>query len=287
MRRTGGSRHLPGTDTDTGLGARRPFRRAIARAATVAAFAAVAATAVGAGANPAASAASAKPVWATTTATGGEAATAAVLSIGSRTYSVNTYGSQVIRWDPCQTVHYRVNLSQASSGAWTDLQRAIRELHYRTGLNFVYDGRTSVIPQSGYGADTVSWSKPAPLVIAWAKPGTGYGRSNLLLGGSNSGQGGWQAYGWTDGNGSHPLRIRTGFVVLDSTKNRLYRAGFGSGQTRGELLLHELGHAVGLNHAASSSEIMYPQTLWRSSTRYAPGDLYGLAKVGASHGCLR
>ncbi|MGN6600396.1 MAG: matrixin family metalloprotease [Actinomycetes bacterium] len=271
MRRLGGSRRLP--------------RRLAGVAAAAVLATAAGATAGSAAASP--SAASPKPAWATSTASGGEAATAAVLAVGSRTYSVNTYADQVIRWNPCEPVHYRVNLSQAAPGAWTDLQKALYELHKRTGLTFWYDGQTSVIPQSGYGADTVGDDKPAPLVIAWAKPGTGKGRSNLLLGGSNSGQGGWQAYGWTDGDGAHALRIRTGYVVLDSTKNRLYRAGFGSGQTRGELLLHELGHAVGLNHASSSSQIMYPQTLWRSSTRYGTGDLYGLAKVGASHGCLR
>lgn len=64
------------------------------------------------------------------------------------------------------------------------------------------------------------------------------------------------------------------------------RAGFGSGVTRGDLLLHEIGHTMGLGHSASSTQLMY-RTLTRSTARYGRGDLRGLELRGAEPGCMR
>ncbi len=51
------------------------------------------------------------------------------------------------------------------------------------------------------------------------------------------------------------------------------------------VLRHELGHAVGLNHAGRSDEIMYPTVSHSSPTDYQAGDRTGLSKIGASAGC--
>jgi hypothetical protein len=51
------------------------------------------------------------------------------------------------------------------------------------------------------------------------------------------------------------------------------------------LLRHELGHAMGLNHAAHSDEVMYPTISGSSPTDYQAGDLAGLRAVGATAGC--
>jgi predicted Zn-dependent protease len=59
-------------------------------------------------------------------------------------------------------------------------------------------------------------------------------------------------------------------------------AGAGAG---GELpvLLHEMGHALGMGHAPGQPEVMNPYD--HGFTRYQPGDLAGLRHLGASQGC--
>jgi hypothetical protein len=52
------------------------------------------------------------------------------------------------------------------------------------------------------------------------------------------------------------------------------------------LLLHELGHAMGLGHVAAKSEVMHEGLGPWSRPYYGPGDLAGLARLGAARGCF-
>lgn len=199
-------------------------------------------------------------------------------SAGSYALWRNTDGT-VVRRNPCATVRYQINLRGAPARSWADTREAIRRLHVATGLTFVYAGQTTRIPQRGFGQR----GTPPPLTIAWARPGTGSGASNLLSSSPGAlGQGGWVE---TGGRNSARLRIVTGYVVINRARSATLRSGFGVGPTRGELLSHELGHTVGLNHTSDRSQVMYPY-LGRYSG-YGAGDLAGLRKVGRPAGCIR
>lgn len=193
-------------------------------------------------------------------------------------YSITHYSDgSVIRWNPCTPVHWRANLAQAPAGALTDVQHAFALLSQGSGITFAYDGATSAVPQVSWKA---SWpAGQAPLVVAWA-PAPGHAASSdLLPGGAVIGEGGWVARG----GGGSPLQIVNGFVVLDTGYTGL-GAGFGP-TGRGQLLLHELMHSLGINHTTDKAQQMYPSVTGKAGVLGA-GDLTGLRLVGRTAGCL-
>lgn len=70
------------------------------------------------------------------------------------------------RWNPCQTLGYRVS-GRLPSGALGDVRTAFRMIGQATGYRFAYRGRAARIPQydgnAWYPSDT-------QIVIGWATP---------------------------------------------------------------------------------------------------------------------
>jgi len=199
----------------------------------------------------------------------------------------------IARWNPCQSIGYRVNLANSTSGALTDVKGAIARVSSATGLRFVYRGTTKVLPGRGtgqYPADTGQYPADTGLVIAWAKPG----QSDHIPKGS-TGVAGMSHMSWSyakDTKGRRAGQITKASVVLNSTMK--FAGGFGSGPTRGwqgtrgQLLMHEIAHSVGLDHPRikDTHEILSP-VLSRKPAVWGAGDMNGLRLVGLSAGCLR
>ena len=199
------------------------------------------------------------------------------------TLTTNRDGS-VVRWNPCAPIHYSVNAALAAdpAGALADTEAAVAKVAAASGLTFVYDGATSVVPTrawlDGGGASS-------GLVIAWAPRGTQAGQSDLF-GGDADGEGGWTESGVSKDGATWTWQIKRGFVVVDPAGAVDYAPGFGPGQSRGVLLMHELGHAVGLGHVDNRRDVMFPVITSSSRAQWGPGDLAGLARVGKSAGCI-
>jgi len=197
-------------------------------------------------------------------------------------YTVGTDASgTVVRWNPCAPIRYTVNADQGGPGAAADVATAVDILRGDSGLNLVYDGPTTDVPQSGYGASTPP-GQNGPLRIAFVQPGA----SNLLSAAPGVvGNGGVSSYGPYQ---THPTQVVAAFAVINS--QAALTPGFGptnGGPTsRGRLLLHELGHAVGLGHINDSNQVMYEYTDGRFTPDYGSGDKAGLAQVGAPAGCI-
>ena len=191
----------------------------------------------------------------------------------------------IARWNPCSgPIGYRVNLARAPRGALADVQGAVARVAAASGLRFRYLGTTSVIPSSSDGGS--AYPAGTSLVVAWARPGQsrmlpvarpGAARP-LAMGGAS-----WVT-GRVDGRGRAWGEVVEGAVVVDATQHP--QPGFGAAArgTRGRMLMHELGHAVGLGHVGDRGQVMYPVDSGRAV--WGPGDRAGLRVLGAASGCL-
>ncbi|NHC47137.1 zinc metalloprotease [Motilibacter aurantiacus] len=183
---------------------------------------------------------------------------------------------QAVTYDPCRPLRYAVNSEQAPTGAEALVRRAVARVRAATGLPFEYVGPTDEPPRPDReeyqpGRYGKQW---APVLIAWSNPEQTPG-----LAGRVAGLGGSTA--WPDGRGQ--LAYVTGTVTLDTPA---LAAGFDTPAGRRQveaLVMHELGHVVGLAHVHDRTQLMYDDNIGR--TGFGEGDLRGLARVG--HGRCR
>ena len=171
-----------------------------------------------------------------------------------------------VRWNPCREIHYVVN-PDGSPPNWKDLvEDGIAEVEEHTGLAFRYDGTTE---ERGFEDRFAPDGDPLPVLVGWAD-------SNEVPGleGDVAGIGG-ATYAEVGGHRTYV----TGMVVLDvETYDRL-ASSKDADIVQLAVLLHELGHLVGLAHVEDRGEIMYADGVTRTS--YGTGDLDGLARLGA------
>ncbi|MDQ1436324.1 MAG: hypothetical protein QOF59_3140 [Actinomycetota bacterium] len=176
-----------------------------------------------------------------------------------------------VAWDPCRPVHYVVNTAGAPPDGATLIQAAVARVQKATGLHFVNDGPTTEKtskdrkPYQPARYDSTRW---APVLIGWSDE-----TATPSLAGYIAGLGSPQAvYASRD-----RLVYVTGQVTLDRQQLAPARA-----PDRGvvkAIILHELGHLVGLNHTADRRQVMYSEAQFNVRD-YGPGDLRGLARLG-------
>jgi len=183
-----------------------------------------------------------------------------------------------VRWDPCRPIHYVLRDASAPPGGDAAITSAIAEIERITGLRFVYDGTTDEVPRPDRptmdpGRYGHRWS---PLLIAWTDPQeypgiTGYAG----LSGSDP----------VAGDRPGTLRYVTGLLLLN--REHLEQvAGWQGGEARMRaVVLHELGHVVGLDHVSDPGELMYPRPTVLAFD-FADGDRRGLAALSGGP-CFR
>lgn len=177
-----------------------------------------------------------------------------------------------VGYDPCKPVKLKVNPADAPADYLDLVTEALDRVGSAAGLRLEYDGTTDERPQweSAYVPVFLGSPRSRAGLIAWAD-------SDEVpeLAGRVAGVGGSVAVEDQSGR----IRYVTGGVTLDrGLFSELMATEDGRAQARA-ILLHELGHLVGLDHVADEDELMNADNLGRLD--FGPGDLAGLARVGA------
>ncbi len=171
-----------------------------------------------------------------------------------------------VGYSPCRPIPYVVNPDGAPEEWEPLIHDAVEATSRASGLEFSYEGESDARPAS-YD-DGFLANDPPPVLVAWATP-----EEVPALKGDVIGLGGSAAYEPRPG-----LRqYATGVLTLDRDQFDVRDWIPGAREPLEAVVLHELGHLVGLGHVDDAGELMHPTN---TRTSYGPGDLEGLARLG-------
>lgn len=183
------------------------------------------------------------------------------------------HGTQgYVAYDPCRPVHYVIRAENMPDDGKRMITEAIASVSNATGLQFIYDGLTTedpaerrqLVQEDRYG------SRWAPVLIAWVTP-----QEEPDVAGGTIGLGGSSFVS----AGDSPTAYVSGAMLLDAPQiESLTRFPGGYEQARA-IVMHELGHVVGLDHVNDPDQLMYAESNLEV-TEFGAGDLTGLAKLG-------
>ena len=122
------------------------------------------------------------------------------------------------------------------------------------------------------------------MVISWASP-----KAMPALAGAVVGVGGASGYLIGTPGADVAVRITRGHLTLDKGAGTRLRSGF-AGRGWGQVMMHEILHALGLGHAqAAPTSCMYG-TATSQNYRFGAGDITGMhedrGRVPDASGCL-
>jgi len=166
-----------------------------------------------------------------------------------------------VRWEECAAIPWRVNWTRAPknirrSDFINDARATFKKLNKATGLNFQYSRNTKADRE---------------IVLDFTKERLVRDKGVLAYAQVHAG-----------GDGVGPTRIIRAVVRIDRTVKLGEQALAGTKSWR-PLLLHELGHAVGLDHTTDKDQVMHEELQGYNS--YQSGDLAALREVCVQGTC--
>lgn len=171
-----------------------------------------------------------------------------------------------VGFNPCSQIGYVVNPASAPDGWERHVEQAVTEVSSRTGLEFVFEGTTE---ERDFSTRVRAGGSPEPVIIAWADEDEVGDLADDVAG----------VGGPTMVSRGRLRAYVSGSVVLDRDATDRFADDPDGEALQVALLLHELGHLVGLDHVDDATELMYADGITRPD--YGPGDRAGLAELGA------
>lgn len=176
-----------------------------------------------------------------------------------------------VTFDPCRPIHVVIRPDHEPEGGRDLLLAALAEVSEATGLQFLDDGRTDEPPgdlRATYQPERYG-DRWAPVLITWSTAVESPDLAEGILG-----RAGPDAFGRDEDD----LRFVTGSAVFNGPAlDAQLRQG--EDEKARAVLLHELGHLVGLGHVTDPYQVMFDTNAYPLPS-YRAGDLRGLEKLG-------
>ncbi len=164
-----------------------------------------------------------------------------------------------VTFDPCVPIDVEINYWNAPENGRALIEEAITEVESLTGLKFKVLGETDREVEF----DRI-FSGKQPVLISWTDRWQVPDLKGDVLGVAGAQPAVYEDWYW----------YISGQVALDGKDLK----GMPDEMAR-SVIMHELGHLVGLDHVDSEEELMYPMAIGRTS--FGSGDRSGLAELGA------
>lgn len=170
-----------------------------------------------------------------------------------------------VRFDVCRTLNWSVDGTDAEKVL---TREAFADLSAETGILFrevAWDGYRPLIDRL-----PLTSTSTTQIVVRWSVASEVPDLAGDVAGVTEN-------RSWSSGDRSRFWMSFAAVAIERQPGDDLRRSG---GNHVWPILLHELGHAMGLAHVTDQAQLMYPSTWIGTADRYQAGDRAGLARVG-------
>lgn len=165
------------------------------------------------------------------------------------TFIVKKYkGKLIVQWSKSTPIKYSIRTAHSYKGFSSDVHWSLKQVSKATGLRF---------KQVKYNSKN---EYANGVLLTFKKVGHLSGEL---------GRGGLTYSYYISGGEAHSMGAHS-MVKISTIKNH---------HLRKHVLLHELGHAMGLGHVSHKSSVMYPYSNKHSPIHYSKADITGLRKL--------